>query len=320
MPACATPTSRAPRLSEGRAAPRRAHARDVRRSVRAPAALRCRGADRAARRQTHHVRAGPRSCTAAASRRARSRWRCRPGAASIAGSAATVSSSPIRSPACARRARRSRCRRRSRWTTRSRWSSIATRRRSAPGGARRLHRRAALRLRLARRRAGRPRRRRERHGRRLGRCRRCHRPRARQGRQAARRAGRRAGAGGARGWLAVRAQIARADEAALFVGSRGTRLPPSQVRSRLKARGDRRRRADARPSAHAAPFVRFARAAVERRSARGPGAARPRQHHDHAGLHQARFPASLEGLRRRASARARASERGRAGPPRESSA
>jgi integrase/recombinase XerC len=37
-------------------------------------------------------------------------------------------------------------------------------------------------------------------------------------------------------WLARRAEIARADEAALFVSSRGTRLTASQVRSRLKAR------------------------------------------------------------------------------------
>jgi len=36
-------------------------------------------------------------------------------------------------------------------------------------------------------------------------------------------------------WLAVRAQLARPDESALFVSRRGTRLTPSQVRSRLKA-------------------------------------------------------------------------------------
>ena len=36
-------------------------------------------------------------------------------------------------------------------------------------------------------------------------------------------------------WLALRGDIARADEAALFVSSRGTRLTASQVRSRLKA-------------------------------------------------------------------------------------
>ncbi|HSC64116.1 MAG TPA: tyrosine recombinase XerC [Caldimonas sp.] len=37
-------------------------------------------------------------------------------------------------------------------------------------------------------------------------------------------------------WLALRGELARADETALFVSSRGTRLTASQVRSRLKAR------------------------------------------------------------------------------------
>ena len=37
-------------------------------------------------------------------------------------------------------------------------------------------------------------------------------------------------------WLAARPAVARAGEAALFVSRRGTRLTPSQVRSRLKAR------------------------------------------------------------------------------------
>ena len=37
-------------------------------------------------------------------------------------------------------------------------------------------------------------------------------------------------------WLARRGELARADEPALFVSSRGTRLTASQVRSRLKAR------------------------------------------------------------------------------------
>ena len=39
-----------------------------------------------------------------------------------------------------------------------------------------------------------------------------------------------------RDWLDVRAQMAHADEPALFVSNRGTRLSASQVRSRLKAR------------------------------------------------------------------------------------
>jgi integrase/recombinase XerC len=38
-----------------------------------------------------------------------------------------------------------------------------------------------------------------------------------------------------RAWLAVRSQLAAADEAALFVSTRGTRLTASQVRSRLKS-------------------------------------------------------------------------------------
>ena len=38
-----------------------------------------------------------------------------------------------------------------------------------------------------------------------------------------------------RAWLAVRGQLAAPDEPALFVSNRGTRLTPSQVRSRLKA-------------------------------------------------------------------------------------
>jgi integrase/recombinase XerC len=37
-----------------------------------------------------------------------------------------------------------------------------------------------------------------------------------------------------RAWLALRGQLAAADEPALFVSTRGTRLTPSQVRSRLK--------------------------------------------------------------------------------------
>jgi integrase/recombinase XerC len=39
-----------------------------------------------------------------------------------------------------------------------------------------------------------------------------------------------------RDWVEVRAQMARADEPALFVSNRGTRLTASQVRSRLKSR------------------------------------------------------------------------------------
>src|SRR5262249_45598289 len=65
--------------------------------------------------------------------------------------------------------------------------------------------------------------------------------------------------------------------------------------------GARRRHPEPRASAHAAPLVRLAPAAVQRRPARRAGAARPREHHDDAGLYQARFPASGEGVRRGAS-------------------
>jgi len=41
------------------------------------------------------------------------------------------------------------------------------------------------------------------------------------------------------GWLAVRGELARPGEAALFVSSRGTRLTASQLRSRLKAQAQR---------------------------------------------------------------------------------
>ena len=61
------------------------------------------------------------------------------------------------------------------------------------------------------------------------------RARARQGQQAPQRAGRRDGARGARRLAGgARRSIARADEAALFVSRRGTRLTASQVRSRLR--------------------------------------------------------------------------------------
>src|SRR5262249_45482772 len=53
------------------------------------------------------------------------------------------------------------------------------------------------------------------------------------------------------------------------------------------------------PSARAAPLVRLARAAVERRPARRAGDAGSRQHLHHAGLHAPRLPAPGESLRRR---------------------
>ena len=77
----------------------------------------------ARRRDAPRAPLGGAAARRAAWRRARSPSRCRRGAASIAGSVATGSSPPIRSTACAHRARRSRCRRRSRSITRSRWST-----------------------------------------------------------------------------------------------------------------------------------------------------------------------------------------------------
>ena len=112
-----------------------------------------------------------------------------------------------------------------------------------------------------------------------------------------------AGAAALERWLQLRAAMARGDEPALFVSRRGARLSASQVRARLTQLRARRRLAHARASAHAAPQLCVAPAAIERRPARGAGAARPRQHHDHADLHQARPPASGEGVRRGASAR-----------------
>ena len=53
--------------------------------------------------------------------------------------------------------------------------------------------------------------------------------------------------------------------------------------------------------AHAAPFVRVAPAAVERRPARGAGDARACEHLDDTGVYASGLPAPREGLRRRAS-------------------
>ena len=99
-------------------------------------------------------------------------------------------------------------------------------------------------------------------------------------------------------------------EPALFVSRRGTRLDAEPGALAPEARRRCGRPADARASAHAAPLVRHPPAAVQRRPARGAGAAGPRQHHDHAGLHAARLPAPGQGLRRRASARQEARRAG----------
>src|SRR5689334_23459861 len=56
-----------------------------------------------------------------------------------------------------------------------------------------------------------------------------------------------------------------------------------------------------RPPAHAAALVRLAPAAVLRRSARRAGAARPREHRQHADLHAPRLPVPGQDLRSGAS-------------------
>ena len=72
-----------------------------------------------------------------------------------------------------------------------------------------------------------------------------------------------AAAGGDRALAAVaRRDGAAADEPALFVSRRGTRLSASQVRTRLAQLARARRAADARASAHAAPQLRLAPAAI----------------------------------------------------------
>jgi integrase/recombinase XerC len=71
-----------------------------------------------------------------------------------------------------------------------------------------------------------------------------------------------------RTWLSARPTLAGEAERALFVSTRGT---PGAWRARSPAR--------------AAPFDGFASAAVQRRSARGAGDARAREHLDHTGLH-----------------------------------
>ena len=248
--------------------------------------------------QLHERRPG------AAQHRAR---RCRPGAACTAGWGRARRVASTRSTACARRRRRSRCPRRCRSTTRWRWPAPQPTARPGARGARPLHRRAALRQRPARRRTGRARRACRRAGGRLDRRRRRQRARARQGQQAAQRAGGRARRCAAlRAWLALRARSRAADEPALFVSRRGTRLDAEPGALAAASAGAAGRPADARASAHAAPLVRVAPAAVQRRPARGAGTARPRQHRDHAGLHAARLPAPGQGLRRGAPARAQA--------------
>ena len=171
---------------------------------------------------------GGAAARAAAWRRAASRSCCRPGAASTAG---WGRAGPGRRQPGRRRARAegapSRCPRRCRSTRRWRWPSTAASRRR-PGAARRATTASSScstaaacasaswsgsTSRPAARRAG------------WIDARRRQRARARQGQQAAQRAGGRAGAGGAAALAgAARRRWRRADEPALFVSRRGTRL------------------------------------------------------------------------------------------------
>ncbi len=89
----------------------------------------------------------------------------------------------------------------------------------------------------------------------------------------------------------------RPSELALFVSRRGERLGSAQRAGAAQSLGATPRRADARASAHAAAFVRDAPARVERRSARGAGAARSCEPLDDAGLYASRLPASRSHLR-----------------------
>ena len=98
-------------------------------------------------------------------------------------------------------------------------------------------------------------------------------------------------------WLAERAALPRVDEqrcsstsgAAVWV----------RARSRPECNRGRCSRASLPgASAHAAPFLRFACAAIEQRPARGAGNAGPFEHFDDTGIYAAGFSASGENLRR----------------------
>ena len=168
-----------------------------------------------------------------------------------------------RSTACVRRRRRSRCPRR---LSVDQAVALAEQRRATEPAetttralAARDHciDRAAVRLRPARRRTGRPRRARVSAGARLDRrspiaARTCS---ARAASGAACRSARRRCSALAALARAARRALARADEAALFVSQRGTRLTASQVRARLRQLRAARRPAHARAPAHAAPHA-----------------------------------------------------------------
>ncbi len=70
----------------------------------------------------------------------------------------------------------------------------------------------------------------------------------------------------------------------------GRRLTPRAIQQRLAAWAVKRGLAAPCPPAHAAALVRLAPAAVLGRPARGAGAARSREHRQHADLHAPRFP------------------------------
>ena len=86
-------------------------------------------------------------------------------------------------------------------------------------------------------------------------------------------------------WLRERSSLADADEAAIFVSQRGTRLSPRSVQARVdhwaQAAGDRHPGL----SAPFPPFLCDAPARVEPRPARRPGAPGSRQHQHDAGLY-----------------------------------
>src|SRR3990167_6922667 len=90
----------------------------------------------------------------------------------------------------------------------------------------------------------------------------------------------------------------------------GVRDPPGKAHRRTRGAkpvavaGRETGDGNAGESAHAAPFFRQPRPGIERRSARGTGNARTRQHLYHADLHPSRFPASGERVRQGPSARA----------------
>ena len=225
----ATPTS--PAISQHLAVERRLAARTLAlygEALRPPAALRrsprrC----RCARRRRTTSAAGRRSCTAPAWRRAASRSRSRPGAASTAGSAAKAWSPPtrcegVRAPKAAQPLPKAlsvddavalvgasrRRRRRRRWpraTPASSSCSTAAACASASWSGSTSSPAPTPRGWID--------------------CRRRQRARPRQGQQAAQRAGRQRGAGGARGLAgAARRRWRAPGEPALFVSRRGTRL------------------------------------------------------------------------------------------------